>query len=299
MTLQLLPADTANEGAEVVGSMLHRLKGTWPSRDFFARDHHRIWDELCAGGWMSVGIPGPRGGAGFSLLDLTQLAETWGRHLVPLPFIPTMLLWRWSGKDAGHINGARLTYALNSVSPFLGTVGTHLVSDAATLARNTEVHPTKHSNEGRGEAWSASLPIAHTALATIDLPDQAAMEIATLGAAELTGCAGAALEQALQYAGGRTQFGQPIGNYQAVQHRLADMCRDVEIARTAVVWAANEPARFESAARIAWTGIRSVIEGCIQIHGGFGFTWEAGIHHYARHVWAWGDLFQACGVQLA
>lgn len=299
MTLQLLPADAANEGAEVLGAMVHGLKGTWPSRDFFARDHHRIWDELCAGGWTSVGVAETRGGAGFNLLDLARLAEAWGPHLVPLPFIPTLLVWRWSGRDAGDIDGARLTYGVNGVSPFLGTAGTRFAGDAAAPATSTEVHPAKGDNEACGDAWSASLPLVHTNLVTAGLPDHATMEIATLGAAELVGCGAAALEQALQYARERTQFGQPIADYQAVQHRLADMYRDVEIARTAVVWAANEPARFKGAAVIVWTRIRSVIEGCIQIHGGFGFTWEAGLHHYARHVWAWGELFQACGVRLA
>jgi alkylation response protein AidB-like acyl-CoA dehydrogenase len=117
-----------------------------------------------------------------------------------------------------------------------------------------------------------------------------------LGAAELVGTGHRLLERSIAYARERVQFDRPIAEFQAIQHRLADMHMHVETARTAVVMAANDADPGGHAIRHAWDNIRLVSESAVQIHGGFGFTWEAGLHFYERHVWAWRDLLDACGI---
>jgi alkylation response protein AidB-like acyl-CoA dehydrogenase len=90
----------------------------------------------------------------------------------------------------------------------------------------------------------------------------------------------------LQYVKERKQFGVPVGSFQAVAHRCAQMLLHTESARSTAyyaAWAADaEPARFAEAAALAAaaaaTGGREVAAGAIQAHGGIGFTWEADVH---------------------
>jgi alkylation response protein AidB-like acyl-CoA dehydrogenase len=123
--------------------------------------------------------------------------------------------------------------------------------------------------------------------------------IATLWAAEAVGAASAAFDAAFSYAGFRQAFGRSIAEFQAVKHRVADMYKCLELARTAVLWAANSPDAPQRGVRLALELSREIIEGAIQIEGGIGFTWEAGIHFYLRHVIALDRLVQGAVPSLA
>jgi alkylation response protein AidB-like acyl-CoA dehydrogenase len=95
-----------------------------------------------------------------------------------------------------------------------------------------------------------------------------------------------ALAMTVAYAKERRQFGTPVGAYQAVSHRCAQMLLDTECARAAVsfaAWAADADAELlpEAAAmaKIAASDAgRDVTAAAIQLHGGIGFTWEADVH---------------------
>ncbi len=109
-------------------------------------------------------------------------------------------------------------------------------------------------------------------------------------AAESTGLAQRALEMSVAYAKDRHQFGRPIGAYQAVSHRCAQMLLETENARSAVygaAWAADaEPEGFPLAASMAKAyasdaGWR-VPDQAIQVHGGIGFTWEHDLHFFLK-----------------
>jgi len=105
-------------------------------------------------------------------------------------------------------------------------------------------------------------------------------------AAESTGIAQRTMEMAVSYAKDRQQFGRPIGAYQAVSHRCAQMLLDTEKARSTTAfaaWAADaDPARLAEAAAMAKAAAseagREVTAAAIQMHGGIGFTWEADVH---------------------
>ena len=111
-------------------------------------------------------------------------------------------------------------------------------------------------------------------------------------AAELVGVAQRALEMAVDYAKERQQFERPIGAYQAVSHRLADMLWDVEEARSLVyyaAWAAGaEPETLPLAASMAKArasdSATSVTHNAIQTFGGIGFTWEHDIHFFLKRA---------------
>ena len=111
-------------------------------------------------------------------------------------------------------------------------------------------------------------------------------------AAELAGIAQRALEWAVDYAKERKQFGRPIGAYQAVSHRCAQMLLETEGARSAsyyAAWAAdNEPETAELAASMAKAyasdaGTR-VTGASLQVHGGIGFTWEHDLHLWLKRA---------------
>ena len=95
----------------------------------------------------------------------------------------------------------------------------------------------------------------------------------------------------VEYAQGRLQFGKPIASYQAVSHRLADMCVAVESSRALLarlVMLADDAYHTGALVSVVRHGVpqaaRAVCEGAIQIHGGLGFTWEQGLHLWYRRV---------------
>jgi alkylation response protein AidB-like acyl-CoA dehydrogenase len=113
-------------------------------------------------------------------------------------------------------------------------------------------------------------------------------------AAEQVGGAERCLEAAVEYAGMRRQFGRPIGSFQAIKHKCADLLILVESARSAVRYAASVSSSPESdedlyaAAALAGaycsTAYFTVAAENIQIHGGIGFTWEHHAHLYFRRA---------------
>jgi alkylation response protein AidB-like acyl-CoA dehydrogenase len=114
--------------------------------------------------------------------------------------------------------------------------------------------------------------------------------IVTALAAESVGVAQRALEMAVAYAKDRKQFNRPIGSYQAVSHRCAQMLLEVEGARSLAYWAGwaldNEPSTAPRAASMAkaYAGDAAfrVAASALQVHGGIGFTWEHDLHFYLK-----------------
>jgi len=126
-----------------------------------------------------------------------------------------------------------------------------------------------------------------------------ALTVGALGA-EQVGGAQRCLETATEYAKTRLQFGRPIGSYQAIKHKCADMLVEVEFARSAAYHAAfgaeeNDPAETIAATHMAKAYcseayFRAAAEN-IQIHGGMGFTWEHSAHLYFKRAKASAVLF--------
>jgi alkylation response protein AidB-like acyl-CoA dehydrogenase len=118
-------------------------------------------------------------------------------------------------------------------------------------------------------------------------------------AAEALGVAQRALDLGVEHAKTRTQFGKPIGTYQAVSHPLAQTYTDVELSRSLVYWAAwcvaeadeRAPLAAASAKAFATEAAVAACERSIQVHGGIGFSWEHPLHRlYKRAIW-----LEGCG----
>jgi alkylation response protein AidB-like acyl-CoA dehydrogenase len=118
--------------------------------------------------------------------------------------------------------------------------------------------------------------------------DRAAVALA----AEQLGGAQRVLEMSVEYAKVRHQFGRPIGGFQAIKHKCADMLMEVESARSAVMYAAavadESPAELPAAAGLAKAYCSDAYLHAagenIQIHGGIGFTWEHDAHLYFKRA---------------
>jgi alkylation response protein AidB-like acyl-CoA dehydrogenase len=111
-------------------------------------------------------------------------------------------------------------------------------------------------------------------------------------AAEMLGAARRCLDMAVGYAKVREQFGQPIGSFQAIRHKCAEMLLEVENSHSAVyyaAWALDAGAEdADTAASIAKAYVgdasRKVCGDAIQVHGGIGFTWEFDLHLYFKRA---------------
>src|SRR3954449_13253808 len=110
--------------------------------------------------------------------------------------------------------------------------------------------------------------------------------------AEQVGAAQRALDLAVEHAKTRTQFGRPIGSFQAVKHMCAEMLLQVESARSAAYYAMEaadgSPDELPAAASLAQAfctdALTFVAAACIQVHGGIGFTWEHPAHLYFKRA---------------
>jgi alkylation response protein AidB-like acyl-CoA dehydrogenase len=117
-------------------------------------------------------------------------------------------------------------------------------------------------------------------------------------AAEMTGTARRIFDMALAYAKERVQFDRPIGSFQAIQHKLADMSLALQRATAAVQYAAmtcdaaagDRTLACHSAKAAAGEAARRILKDGAQIHGGIGYTWEHDLHLYLRRATADEDM---------
>lgn len=120
-------------------------------------------------------------------------------------------------------------------------------------------------------------------------------DVLIASAADALGAARAVMELVVEYAKTRTQFGQPIGSFQAVQHLCVDMFETVELARGGVIhalWAADNAVpeeRHLAALRAkAFAGrLAAVGDTAIQVFGGIGYTWEHDAHLFLKRLLSW------------
>ncbi|MEV0663722.1 acyl-CoA dehydrogenase family protein [Actinomadura luteofluorescens] len=132
------------------------------------------------------------------------------------------------------------------------------------------------------------LPAGGDSLASV--VEEARLLALALHGATLLGLAAWLLDTTVEYAGQRIQFGMPIAARQAVKHRCASMLIQVESIRSMVLELADAiesgagDRALVAATAMAWTteAAEDVAGGALQLHGGIGFTWEHGLHHYFK-----------------
>ena len=267
-----------------------------------------IWGEMCELGWPGLAVPEEHGGMGLGIVELAILLEQTGYALAPSPLISNAYAGaiiaragsdeqraRWlpgiaSGKERG---AAELT---NEPAPIVGAAAGSAVLVLSDGEGGARLVPT-------GEAELEQVPLIDTTRAYYEvsadggeaLPGDvvAAADTGMVAlAAESVGVAQRALDMAVAYAKEREQFGRPIGAYQAVSHRLADMLWDVEEARSLTYYAAwcadarpeSLPLAASMAKARASDAANSVTHDAIQTLGGIGFTWEHDVHFLLKRA---------------
>ncbi|MDT4912738.1 MAG: hypothetical protein QOC66_1866 [Pseudonocardiales bacterium] len=128
----------------------------------------------------------------------------------------------------------------------------------------------------------------------------AALEAAIVAlAAEQVGAAAGALEMTVEYAKVRHQFGRPIGSFQALKHRMADLHVLLEAARSAAYAAADGSVHPSVAKAHCSEAFRTIAAETIQLHGGIAITWEHDAHLYFKRAHNSGELFGSPGHHVA
>ncbi|MFN8132867.1 MAG: acyl-CoA dehydrogenase family protein [Solirubrobacteraceae bacterium] len=249
--------------------------------------------ELGELGWPGIAVAEAHGGQDLGAVELTVLLEELGYACASTPFLGTAAAAaaiqaggtdaqrsQWlpglaSGEQTAGIarGGLGADAAGAAVVVVLDDAGARLLPAAdADITPADTIDPTRRYArvEGEGEP----------------LGDGAAERVLIAVAAELVGLAQRALDMTLEYVKDRKQFGVPVGSFQAVSHRCAQMLLHTESARSATLfaaWAADaDPARLSEGAALAAAaaaeGGREATASAIQAHGGIGFTWEADVH---------------------
>jgi alkylation response protein AidB-like acyl-CoA dehydrogenase len=268
------------------------------------RHDDRLWTELRELGWPGIAIPEERGGQGLGGVELAILSEELGRSVAPVPFLPSAMAAalveaggcaeqreRWlPGLASGELVGV----AAAATDGVAGLVPSGADADLFVLVEDgaARVLTRDAADVQAVAAIDPTRPAARVAAAA-DAGEPLAGDVATgiaralvAVSAELVGVCDRALEMTVAYVKERKQFGTPVGAYQAVSHRCAQMLLDTEIARAATseaAWTADaDPDRLRECAALAKATAsdagRSVTASAIQAHGGIGFTWEADVH---------------------
>lgn len=262
--------------------VLRRLDGG-PNRD------SAIWQGLVEMGLASLLVPEEHGGLGMDLLDAALIARECGRAALAEPLVESAFValpWLIKNGETADL--------------------------VAIAAGEKQVFPAHTINgwqaDGDGAALSSVDPLRNLAA----LPDSASDDPyllnlgALMSAAQLVGLAEAMLDQAVEYSKVREQFGQPIGGFQAMKHKLADVAVALEFARP-VVWRAAQgltdgldtAAIHVSHAKIAATDAAYLsAESAIQVHGAMGYTYEVDLHFWMKRAWALGGAWGSRGFHM-
>ncbi|MCU1449115.1 MAG: mmgC13 [Acidimicrobiales bacterium] len=249
-----------------------------------------LWKHL--EDWLELGR-GP-------LVDLCLFLEETGAVLVPGPFFATTVLWSGLGFDGvgtvAFIDDLTMPYTIDADRvdqvAVLVPAGAVVVDASRLQLRPVEtIDWTRRLVEvsGSGE-FGAPIPVDADRLR-----ERACVALS----AELLGTARWLLQHTIAYAKERQQFGRPIGSFQAVQHKIADMALVYEQAWSAVYYAAMTidavDADRHRAAHVAKIMAGAAATRCakdgIQVHGGIGYTWEHDLHLYIRRAYGSEHLF--------
>ena len=243
-----------------------------------------IWQGLVDMGLTGLLVPEDLGGLGLGLIEAALVAVECGRACLAEPLVDTALI----------------------AVPWLLARGE--TDQIAAVAAGTLRLPLPHPinpwvADGDGAALDGIDPLRRLAQPEAGAPgDGHLLDLAALmSAAQLVGLAEAMLAQATDYAKLRTQFGQPIGAFQAVKHQLANAAVMIEFARPALWRSAqamedrlvSAPVHVSHAKFAAADAATLTAETAIQVHGAMGYTYDVDLHYWMKRSWAlagaWGS----------
>jgi alkylation response protein AidB-like acyl-CoA dehydrogenase len=237
-------------------------------------------------------LPGIATGATVATLACTEEGGRWDEAGVNATATPVDGGWVVSGVKTHVLDGHVADLLLVSARTAAGVSLFAVRGDAAGLTRT----PLTTLDQTRKQA-RIELVDTPAALVGVDgggwaVVEQVVERAAVGLAAEQVGGAQRAMEMAVDYAKERVQFGRPIGSFQAIKHKCANLLVEVESARSAAMYAswcaAEGNAELTRAAAMAKSYCSEAYSHAagenIQIHGGIGFTWEHPAHLYFKRA---------------
>jgi alkylation response protein AidB-like acyl-CoA dehydrogenase len=314
---------------------LKRIRALRFGEPGFDRD---VWREMCDMGWLGLLIPEESGGSGLGLQEYCALAEELGASLVPEPLIPAVMaasllpadhlpdvltgkrviLPAWQEKPHsidvagscrggnGRISGRKIFIPMAAGADAFLVTATH---GLALVERNAPgVHLEVHTTQDGGN--TGTLTLDNAACEEIAGSAQQALETATMAtSAYLLGLMDRVFGITLEYLKTREQFGRKIGSFQALQHRSADLKIQVSLTRATVNAAAavqdgegDDAVRKAAVSRAkarASDAASIVTRGCIQLHGGIGYTDAADPGLFLRKMMVLAPLYGSAAVHRA
>jgi alkylation response protein AidB-like acyl-CoA dehydrogenase len=253
-----------------------------------------LWKLLCEQvGAAALVVPEDLGGAGGELADAAAVLRELGRGLVPTPLLGTTLaelaLLAADDVDADAVGALAVGTAIGAVVLDPDYVVNGDIADVVVAVDDERLSRWTAFTAQRVDTMDPTRRLASvTAQDTAPLGTDPGIAdtAAILLAAEQIGAAERCLELTVEYTKQRVQFGRPIGSFQALKHRMADLYVGLSVARAVVDDAIAEPTSTTAAlARVAATeAFGAVAAEAIQMHGGIAITWEHDIQLYFKRA---------------
>ncbi|UBU11771.1 acyl-CoA dehydrogenase family protein [Nonomuraea gerenzanensis] len=280
-----------------------------------------LWKTLAGEiGVAGLLIPEELGGAGASASEVAVVLEELGRAVAPVPFLTSAVLATQAllpTRDAllGELAEGRRTAALAvsfAASPYAPARGSSVrvdgggrlsgtvtgvagaeVADVLLVPVDGDLYAVEGASVEVAPSMDLTRPVATVTFANAQGRRVGACDLAAvlrfgagLLASEQLGVAEWCLETTLAYVKERHQFARPIGSFQSIKHRLADLWLDVVRARAAARNAVADSSSVSVAVAQAWNAGVAVhaAEEAVQLHGGIGMTWEHPVHLYLKRA---------------
>lgn len=276
-----------------------------------------LWNEVEANGLTRVLVPEEQGGAGGTWADAAIVLKAAGEHVAPLP-LAEALLANWFLVQAGIEVPDGITTLLDGDFTLEGgklsgeaphaPYGRHAAHGVAIVKGEVALVALEAAkidpgiNVAREPRDRVTLKAAPATAKKASLPGNA-MKLygALIRACQMAGALGYLSTQSVAYANERTQFGKPIGKFQAIQQQLAVLstqaaaCGVITDHACAQADKRGSDAAFEiAAAKIRVDDASSIATSIAhQVHGAIGFTYEHGLHFSTRRLWSWRAEFGA------
>jgi alkylation response protein AidB-like acyl-CoA dehydrogenase len=326
----LLPSDDERMIAEAVREFLAaeqplaRLRPGASATD--------AWPAMAELGWFGMGLPEAAGGGGLGLVTEAQIQRECGRYLVSPSVLSTVLAghvaWHADGVALDGIEAAGLPRVCMAIDAEPGRTGSErsvLVFDwngaDSLLFWNEDgmglFGPEALAGAGNERCFDESISLVSGSLLLGQARHWVSAETAPLAAraqvllaAALVGLAEHACDLAVEYAKVREQYGKPIGSFQAIKHRCADMAVRQRLAwyQTSLACLKLEAEAGDAALQVASAKLLAAEaahengRACVQIHGGIGFQAECDAHWFLKRArvfdQAGGDIGRQAAVVL-
>jgi len=279
--------------------------------DLLAKDRNVDWPTLVDAGWVGLEVPEQFGGAGVTFAEVAVICEEMGRAASANSYLGSAVLAIGALKAlqpsgtrdqllADMASGAvRVAVALEPfefVPDAEGADRILVVADGGVAEPAVTVTPQPVLDETRRLATVTADSEASEVLRFEGDPGVAVRRLheraAVAVACDSLGLSEAMLAATVAYAKVRSQFGRPIGSFQAVKHACADMLVSISVSRQLVSAAVEAVAEDRPDAGVAVAMAKShacsaavdVAGKAMQLHGGIGYTWESGIHVYLKRA---------------